>query len=80
LVFLKDHFLVCGVFFGIAVYLVMNLIVLPLSAVPFAIGPFDVKGLRSGLLSHIVLIGLPISFSLWFFSKRALRKRAAPGN
>jgi len=32
LVFLKEHFLVCGAFYGIAVYLVMNLIVLPLSA------------------------------------------------
>src|SRR5215472_5633607 len=29
--FLKEHALVCGLFFGIAVFLVMNLIVLPLS-------------------------------------------------
>jgi hypothetical protein len=69
--FLRNHFLVCGVFFGIAVYLVMNLVVLPLSAVPFAVGPFTVKGLHVGLLSHIFLIGLPISISLWAFSRRA---------
>ena len=67
--FLKDHWLVCGLFYGIAVYLVMNLIVLPLSAFPFPIGPFTVAGLRFGLLIHMILIGLPISFSLRRFSK-----------
>jgi hypothetical protein len=30
--FLRDHFIVCGPFYGIAVFLVMQLIVLPLSA------------------------------------------------
>ena len=67
--FIKDHFLVCGLFYGIAIYLVMNLIVLPLSAVPFKVGPFTVATLRQGLLIHMLLIGLPISFSLRQFSK-----------
>ena len=61
--FLKSHFLVCGLFYGIAVFLVMNLIVLPLSAVPWHIGPFPLRVLIRGLLVHMVLIGLPISFS-----------------
>lgn len=30
--FLRDHWLVCGIFYGIAIYLVMNLVVLPLCA------------------------------------------------
>ena len=68
--FLKQHLLVGGVFCGIAVYLVMNLVVLPLSAVPFPVGPFSVKALRIGLIAHILLIGLPISVSLWFFARR----------
>jgi hypothetical protein len=76
--FLKNHFLVGGAFFGIAVYLVMNLVVLPLSAVPFPVGPFTVKGLRIGLAFHILLIGLPISLSLWFFSRRSRRESEAP--
>ncbi|HEY6375221.1 MAG TPA: hypothetical protein VIX90_06820 [Edaphobacter sp.] len=67
--FLKDHWVVCGLFYGIAVYLVMNLIVLPLSAFPFPVGPFTVSGLIHGLLIHMILIGLPISFSLRQFSK-----------
>ena len=67
--FLRQHFLVCGLFFGIAVFLVMNLIVLPLSAVPFKVGPFTVRGMIQGLLVHMFLIGLPISISTWRFSR-----------
>jgi hypothetical protein len=67
--FLKEHFLVCGLFYGIAVFLVMNLVILPLSAVPWKIGPFDLAGLIKGLMIHMFLIGLPISFSVWKFSK-----------
>lgn len=67
--FLKSSVLWGGVACGVAVYLVMNLVVLPLSAVPFPVGPFTVKELRFGLLFHIILIGLPISTSLWFFSR-----------
>jgi len=71
LTFLRDHFLICGLFYGIAIYLVMNLIVLPLSAVPFAVGPFSVRAMRQGLLVHMILIGLPIAASVRIFSKPA---------
>ena len=69
--FLREHFIVCGMFYGIAIYLVMNLVVLPLSAVPFPIGPFTVRNLYQGLLVHMILIGLPIAASLRFMSKPA---------
>jgi hypothetical protein len=71
--FLGEHFVVGGMLCGVAVFLVMNLIVLPLSAVPFPVGPFTVQGLRMGLVMTILLVGLPISISLWFFSRRAKR-------
>jgi hypothetical protein len=61
--FLKDHFVVCGMFHGIAVFLVMNLIVLPLCAFHF-MGPYQYRGLVQGILAHMFIIGLPISFSL----------------
>jgi hypothetical protein len=61
--FLYDHFLVCGLFYGIAVFLVMNLIVLPLCAFHFA-GPYQLRGLLQGLIIHMLFIGLPISYSL----------------
>ena len=65
--FLRDHFLVCGLFYGIGAYLVMNLIVLPLCALHFA-GPYQWRGLVQGLLVHMFFIGLPVSWSLHKFS------------
>jgi hypothetical protein len=61
--FLKEHFLVCGMFYGIAIYLVMNLVVLPLCALHVA-GPYQLRALLQGLIVHMFLIGLPISYSL----------------
>ena len=68
--FLQRYFILGGVICGIAVFIGMNLVVLPLSAVPFKIGPFSAEGLRKGLAYHVVLVGLPISISLWYFARR----------
>jgi Na+/alanine symporter len=65
--FLTEHPLVCGLFFGMAVDLVMNLVVLPLSAL-HAKGPYKLHDLILGLLVHMVVIGLPISFSVRRFA------------
>ncbi|HEY4245388.1 MAG TPA: hypothetical protein VGM64_00965 [Lacunisphaera sp.] len=69
--FLRNNFLLGGVICGTAVFLGMNLVVLPLSAVPFPVGPFSVGALRNGLSFHVILVGLPISISLWYFARRA---------
>lgn len=61
--FLKQNFVVCGMFFGIAVFLVMYLVVMPLCAFHFK-GPYTLRGLIIGLVAHMLLIGLPIGFSL----------------
>jgi hypothetical protein len=66
--FLKEHPLVCGLFFGAAVELVMRLIVLPLSAL-HARGPYERHDLIQGLLVHMAVVGLPISFSVRRFAK-----------
>ena len=68
LIFLKEHPLVCGLFFGGAVQEVMNLIVLPLSAL-HSRGPYKLHDLILGLAVHMVVIGLPIAFSVRRFSK-----------
>jgi hypothetical protein len=68
LTFLKEHPLVCGLFFGAAVEEIMNLVVLPLSAL-HARGPYQLHDLILGLLVHMVVIGLPISFSVRRFAK-----------
>jgi hypothetical protein len=68
LLFLKDHPLVCGLFFGMAVENVMNLIVLPLSAL-HSRGPYELKDLILGFLVHMIVVGLPISYSIRRFAK-----------
>lgn len=67
--FLKEHPLVCGLFFGAAVEDVMRFIVLPLSAL-HAKGPYTRHDLILGLAVHMVVVGLPISFSVRRFSKQ----------
>ena len=68
LAFLKEHAFVCGLFYGIAIFLVMNLVVLPLSALHVR-GPFQLAALIQGLLVHMFIVGLPISFSVRHFAK-----------
>src|ERR1700683_4877175 len=66
--FLKEHPLVCGLAFGAAVELVMNLVVLPLSAL-HARGPYELHDLIQGLLVHMVVVGLPIAYSVRRFAR-----------
>jgi Na+/alanine symporter len=68
LVFMKEQPLVCGLFFGAAVEEVMRLIVLPLSAL-HARGPYQLQDLILGLLVHMVIVGLPISYSIRRFAR-----------
>ena len=66
--FLTEHALVCGLFYGAAVEEVMTLVVLPLSALHER-GPYELHDLILGLLVHMVVVGLPISFSVRRFAK-----------
>jgi hypothetical protein len=66
--FLSEHALVCGLFYGIAVELVMSYIVLPLSAL-HARGPYKLHDVLLGLAVHMVVVGLPIAFSVRRFAK-----------
>lgn len=68
LTFLTEHPLVCGLFYGMAVELVMSYIVLPLSALHER-GPYQLHDVILGLLVHMVVVGLPISFSVRRFAK-----------
>lgn len=69
LTFLIEHPLLCGLFFGAAVQEVMNLIVLPLSAL-HSRGPYKLQDLLLGLAVHMVVIGLPVSFSVRRFGRQ----------
>lgn len=66
--FLIEQPLVCGLVFGAAVEEVMNLVVLPLSALR-ARGPYELHDLILGLLVHMVVVGLPVAYSTRRFGR-----------
>ena len=63
------HAVICGLLYGVAVYFVMNYIVIPLSAIGPRTGPAPWAVFLSGLIVHAFLIGLPIAL----FAKRSAR-------
>ena len=63
--FLIEHPLLAGALYGIAVFLVMNVIVLPLSRRPKR--PFNLKFAATQLVIHIVIVGWPIALSAHHF-------------
>jgi uncharacterized membrane protein YagU involved in acid resistance len=67
------HPVVSGIVFGIAVFLVMRLVVLPLSAFPFPVR-FKPLATTLDLLSHVFLFGLPI---VWAARRAVLGASAA---
>jgi hypothetical protein len=68
LMFLVEHPLVCGLAYGAGVQLVMSLVVLPLSAL-HATEPIELHDMILGLLVHMVVIGLPIAYSVRQFGR-----------
>ncbi|MEK6335656.1 MAG: hypothetical protein AABM67_11955 [Acidobacteriota bacterium] len=59
---------ICGILYGLCVYLVMNFVVLPLSALPFKM-PYPWPSVVGGLLIHMFGIGLPIALAVRWGSK-----------
>lgn len=68
LTFMTEHPLVCGLFYGMAVEMVMSYVVLPLSAL-HARGPYQLHDVLLGLFVHMIVVGLPISLSVWWFTR-----------
>ena len=69
LAFLRESWIICGLFFGAAVDNFMRLIVLPLSAL-HSHGPYQLQDLLKGVVTHALVIGLPIAFSIRRFASR----------
>ncbi|MGI8957349.1 MAG: hypothetical protein ACR2II_10615 [Chthoniobacterales bacterium] len=61
--FLTRYPVVGGLLYGILIYAVMNLVVLPLSAFPRKVS-FPLLVLVTGILVHMFCIGLPISLAV----------------
>jgi uncharacterized membrane protein YagU involved in acid resistance len=66
LALLKERAIASGLLYGVAVYLFMNLIVIPLSATR---ARYTLSSVVVGLIVHMLFVGLPISLAVWRFSK-----------
>ena len=64
---LRERPVVSGAIFGMLVYLFMNFVVLPLSAIPFRI-TYSTLVLAKGFVSHALLVGIPIALFIRYFS------------
>jgi hypothetical protein len=60
---LRQRAVICGLLFGVGVYLFMNFVIVPLSAVPFE-SKHTASRLAQGFVSHAVLVGLPIALAI----------------
>ncbi|WP_353068848.1 hypothetical protein RBB75_17755 [Tunturibacter empetritectus] len=65
---MTEYPLICGLCFGAGVHLVMMLIVLPLSAL-HQYDPITIRGMRLGLLIHMIVFGLPVAYGISRFAK-----------
>jgi uncharacterized membrane protein YagU involved in acid resistance len=57
----------CGAFYGLVLYGVMNHVVLPLSATPPSAGPKDLLWIALSVVVHMGFVGIPIAL----FARRA---------
>ena len=60
-VVLRTRWVACGLAYGVVVYLVMNLVVLPLSRIGFRVPPWSTVALL--VVIHMVCVGLPIAWA-----------------
>jgi uncharacterized membrane protein YagU involved in acid resistance len=68
--FLLDRPVISGLLYGVAVYVFMNFVVIPLSAVPPRATPVPLSGRIIGLLVIMFCIGLPIALIVRRYSER----------
>lgn len=68
--FLLQWFVLCGLLYGVAVYVFMNSVVLPLSAVKSKGYPAWPE-IMLGLIVHMLCVGLPIALVVNYYSKDA---------
>ena len=66
----RNNLIVCGILYGIFVWLLMNKLVLPFSNVPM--GNFEWKKAIVGILILMFFFGLPIALTIQFMKKRRL--------
>ncbi len=69
-----------GPAFGVAVYIVMHYVVVPLSAVPPRRSPMGWAEFLNLIFAHIALVGLPIALAAWWSARTREPARVAGGH
>jgi len=59
--FLIRHAVACGLIYGLVAYLVMNYVVIPLSAIDVSKRTFNLSTILPAFIAHAFLVGLPIA-------------------
>jgi len=67
LTFLTQHFILWGLIYGEMVFIFMNFVVLPLSAI-HRVPPFTPALIITGPIGHLFLVGLPIALAVRRYS------------
>ena len=60
-----------GIFYGIAIWLIMNFVVLPFTNIPKSHGHLDLAGLTIGIAALVICVGGPVAFIADSFYKKA---------
>ncbi len=66
---LTRHAIVCGLLYGVVVYLFMYMVVLPLSALQFKFFNQPASAVLTGVLIHLFCVGLPIALAVRWHAK-----------
>jgi len=69
LTFLIQRPVLWGFLYGVAVYMFMSWIVVPLSAFPTSKSPFSLTAMALSVLTHMFCVGLPIALAEGHFSR-----------
>jgi hypothetical protein len=78
LTFLTRRAVLWGFLYGIAVYMFMSWVVVPLSAFPKSKAPFSFVALTLNLLTHMFCVGLPIALAVrHYYAKSDLGVRTS---
>ena len=75
--FLIEYPLICGLNFGAWVELFMNLVVLPLSGL-HGTDPLTPRYLLEGLAGKMLVVGLPIAYSVRYFAPARVPRQVVP--
>ena len=73
---LLKHAIPAGLFYGVAVFFVMNRVVVPMSRFPGGGGAFDLRSAIPQIAIHMLFVGLPIALATRHFAGSAITGRS----